>query len=76
MRTPVQTALAICLLFCAIAFAGPKRDITLDDYFTQAYIASSAISPDGKWVAYTEMRWEKPREERNHDLWVGGSQHG
>ncbi len=70
MRTPVQSALAICLLFCAIAFAGPKRDITLDDYFTQAFIASSAVSPDGKWVAYTDMRWEKSHDERNHDLWI------
>lgn len=70
MRFQVQTVLAFSLLFCTIAFGGPKRGITLDDYFTQAYIASSAVSPDGKWVAYTEMRWEPPQEERNHDLWI------
>lgn len=59
-----------CVGLCAIAFADSKRDITLEDYFTQAFISASAISPDGKWVAYTDMRWEPPREERNHDLWV------
>ncbi|MBK6911048.1 MAG: S9 family peptidase [bacterium] len=64
---------ALCLVslaFCTIALCGPTHDITTDDYFTQAFIASSAISPDGRWVAYTDMRWESPREERNHDLWL------
>ncbi|MBK6767341.1 MAG: S9 family peptidase [bacterium] len=62
--------LAGLLLASGTVVATEQRAITLDDYFTQAYIASSAISPDGKFVAYTEMRWEKDEETRNHDLWV------
>lgn len=59
-----------CLWVSHLGWAGEKRAITLDDYFTQAFFSFSAISPDGKWVAYTEMRWEAPEETRNHDLWV------
>jgi len=55
---------------CAIALTAAPRDITVEDYFSQAFISGLAISPDGKWVAYTDMRWEAGAEERNHDLWV------
>ncbi len=58
--------------------AAPARthDITTDDYFTQAFITACAISPDGRYVAYTEMRWEPPAEKRNTDLWVVDSRSG
>lgn len=52
------------------------HDITLDDYFTQAYITSVALSPDGQYAAYTEMRWEPPAEKRNTDLWVVNTKTG
>ncbi|NUO19228.1 S9 family peptidase [bacterium] len=70
MRFLTQILFVLASLCCSIAFGATKRDITVEDYFTQAYINGSAISPDGKWVAYVEMRWEPPQEERNHDLWV------
>lgn len=66
----LRFGLLVCLLAVGLAVAKEKRPITLDDYFTQAFIQTSAISPDGKSVAYTEMRWEEPEETRNHDLWV------
>ena len=46
------------------------HDITSDDYFSLAIITGCTMSPDGKYVAYTEMRWEPPAEHRNTDLWV------
>jgi dipeptidyl aminopeptidase/acylaminoacyl peptidase len=46
------------------------HDVTIDDYFTQAFIADVAVSPDGKQVVYIDARWEPPRETRNADLWV------
>ena len=49
MRLLARLGLLTCLAACTIAVAGPKRDITLDDYFTQSYINGLAISPDGKW---------------------------
>ena len=46
------------------------HDIVPDDYFTIATIGSCTISPDGRYVAYTDTRWEPPEEKRNTDLWV------
>src|SRR5262249_27923890 len=52
----------------------PQRDhdITVDDYFTQADLFHSALSPGGKYVAYTEGRWKKSTDDRKTDLWVVG----
>jgi dipeptidyl aminopeptidase/acylaminoacyl peptidase len=61
----------VLMLFVQTAHSNERtQQIELDDYFTQAYVNSVAISPDGKWVAYTEMRWEPPAESRNTELWV------
>ncbi|MBI5058769.1 S9 family peptidase [candidate division KSB1 bacterium] len=67
---PRLVAVLFCLLASALSAAVRDHDITLDDYFTQAYITSAVISPDGNWVAYTEMRWEPPAESRNTELWI------
>ena len=46
------------------------HDINADDYFTQAYVDTVAISPDGKYVAYPEKRWQADTNDRKSDLWV------
>lgn len=46
------------------------HDITAEDYFTLAVVTDSVASPDGRFVAYSEERWEPPAEKRNTDLWV------
>jgi dipeptidyl aminopeptidase/acylaminoacyl peptidase len=71
-----RRSLLVLTFFVLLAGAGradaPKRthDITLDDYFTQADIFDSKISPDGKFVAYVEGRWQKSSDDRKTDLWV------
>ncbi len=52
--------------------AEPVRDhdIVAEDYFTVAVVTGCTTSPDGKYVAYTDMRWQPPDEKRNVDLWV------
>ena len=70
-RLPVRTA-ALAALACAAFAEQTVRDhvITVDDYATLNYLASSALSPDGKSVAYIERRWEQDLQKRNADLWV------
>ena len=66
---------AVMLEVAAAASAeSPARthDITVDDYFTQSYVAEIAISPDGERVAYIEGRWDETLDRRNMDLWVVG----
>jgi dipeptidyl aminopeptidase/acylaminoacyl peptidase len=50
----------------------PRRDhaITVDDYFTQADLVECAISPDGRFVAYTEGRWQPATDDRKSELWL------
>ncbi len=46
------------------------HDITIDDYFTLAYVGACEIRPDGSAVAFTESRWSPDRETRNRDIWL------
>ena len=47
-----------------------QKNIEIEDYFSQSWISSSLISPDGKYVAYLERRWNKEKDKRDTDLWV------
>jgi dipeptidyl aminopeptidase/acylaminoacyl peptidase len=68
------------LALCAVLAIGtvaaqadqPVRDheITADDYFTITTVIDCAMSPDGQYVAYTDLRWQPPDDKRNLDLWV------
>ena len=76
-----KTLLSICLIWLlalAVMPAAKKtHDITIDDYFTLAAVSELAVSPDGRQVAYTESRWQKPDQERQTSIWIvstgGGS---
>lgn len=70
-----RTLLALAAAFCfaaPLAAEQPARthDITVDDYFTQADVFEIAISFDGRFVAYTEGRWQHSTDDRKADLWV------
>ena len=75
---PLFIALLVLVFVVAVVFAPlalsdpPARDhdIGVDDYFTVAVITDCAASPDGKYVAYCDLRWEPPAEDRNTDLWL------
>jgi dipeptidyl aminopeptidase/acylaminoacyl peptidase len=68
----------IRLMACLVLLAAPlaalaqqrTHDITPDDYFTLAAISEVAVSPDGRYVAYCEARWDKSDDGRKTDLWV------
>ena len=64
--------LIACLLGPTFQAGETKRDhdVVPEDYFTIGSISTVAASPDGRFIAYTESRWEPPREKRNSDLWV------
>jgi dipeptidyl aminopeptidase/acylaminoacyl peptidase len=73
-----RTTTLLLVSFASLAFAGalaadvPVRDhdITIEDYFSLAWVRELAVSPDGSRVAYTEDRWEAEDEKQNRDLWV------
>jgi dipeptidyl aminopeptidase/acylaminoacyl peptidase len=72
-RIPRECAGLALLLIAALAWAEvPLRthDITVDDYFTQADLFDCVMSPDGKYIAYAEGRWQESSDDRKADLWV------
>jgi dipeptidyl aminopeptidase/acylaminoacyl peptidase len=46
------------------------HDIGIEDYFSQADIVEISMSPDGRYVAYSEARWQQSTDDRKTDLWV------
>jgi dipeptidyl aminopeptidase/acylaminoacyl peptidase len=72
MPRAILLSVSCVVLVSAAAVAEPPvrdHDIQPEDYFTQGFITSCAMSPDGSRIAYTEMRWEPDRDARNTDLW-------
>ncbi len=50
----------------------PRRthEITVDDYLTLHPITGCVASPDGRQVAFSELRWGEHDEPRQTELWV------
>ncbi|MBU0509711.1 S9 family peptidase [bacterium] len=67
------SALSILLAAGSASIAQtPARthDITVEDYFTQGFIDNCLISPDGRYVAFTDLRWDLDADTRHTDVWV------
>ena len=74
-RTWIATGLVligVAVMAGASRAESPERthDIVADDYFSLATLGACQVSPDGKYVAYLESRWDKTADKRNTDLWV------
>lgn len=70
----MRTSILACLILAVTTpplVAQTKRDITIDDYFTQADIFQLAYW--GGAVAYTEGRWQESTDDRKTDLWFTAS---
>ena len=76
MKTPRALWIVSILVLIAVAPAFHAQeavrdhDIVPEDYFSLATVGACVYSPDGKYIAYTESRWQGPKEKRNTDLWV------
>lgn len=46
------------------------HDITIDDYPSVAMVIGCVMSPDGKCVAYSDLRWKDLSDRRDTDIWV------
>ncbi|MBP6876312.1 MAG: S9 family peptidase [Candidatus Eisenbacteria bacterium] len=57
-------------LFAPSAAQQRTHDITVDDYFTQAFISGCEVAPDGEHVAIVEQRWDLDADTRHTDIWI------
>ena len=76
MRNLLSALIAVAVLIPAYS-AGARaedavrdHDITVDDYASVAAITGCAASPDGRYVAYTDSRWDEASDHRANDIWV------
>jgi dipeptidyl aminopeptidase/acylaminoacyl peptidase len=63
----------VCLLaLTSICRAEETRDhnVTLDDYFSLAYLPEAVTSPDGRYIAYAQALWQESTDDRKADIWV------
>lgn len=71
-RLSPWVVVAVAIASAVAVAQGPERthDITVDDYLSVHIISDCATSPDGKYVAFTELRWGDHDRPRSTDLWV------
>ena len=69
VNTPA-VLLAMCVSIVGAGSVVRDHDIEVEDYFSIGVVGGNAVSPDGGYVACTELRWNPPDEKRNLDLWV------
>jgi dipeptidyl aminopeptidase/acylaminoacyl peptidase len=64
------TALLLLALLAVPAAAQQRRALTAQDFITLDRPAEPAISPDGRWVAYTVTTTDLQANRRRSDLWL------
>ena len=77
MKTNLLRAFSLIALFLAGSVTsliaeetGELRPIQVDDYFALKYVGSPAVSPDGKWVAYTVSGQDLEKDSRGTRVWM------
>ncbi len=46
------------------------HDITVDDYPSVAMVVGCVMSPNGEFVAYSDLRWKDLSDRRDTDIWL------
>ena len=74
----VLFSLVLFFSFVISSTAYAERDhvITMDDYFSLSVILDVAISPDGRYAAYVDLRWDEETKGRNGDIWLADLKSG
>ncbi len=77
MKTNLLRAFSLIALFLAGSVTpliaeetGELRPIQIDDYFALKSVGSPAVSPDGKWVAYTVSGQDLEKDSRGTRVWM------
>ncbi|MFN7927591.1 MAG: hypothetical protein U0Y68_06540 [Blastocatellia bacterium] len=69
----MKTLYFTCACFLLLAFsvsAQTPRPMTFDDVMALKTVGTTAISPDGKWIAYTLAYADMKENERHTEIWM------
>src|SRR5215210_3530079 len=58
------------ILALALASSVAARPMTYEDLAAMQRIGAPALSPDGKWIAYTVTTTDLPKNVRNSAVWL------
>jgi dipeptidyl aminopeptidase/acylaminoacyl peptidase len=58
------------LLAAAPAIAGPGKGLTIDDMLAMQRVGEPAVSPDGKWVAFSVRDTDMAANKGRTDIWL------
>lgn len=50
--------------------AEARRPMTVEDFWAMERVGSPALSPDGRWVAFTVTRYSMEKNQGDSDLWL------
>ena len=67
---------AACVLAMSSAHAQQKRSMTFDDLISMERVSEPAISPDGRWVAYTLATPILAENRTTRNIWVAATAAG
>ena len=70
MRFKLNYASIILLVGCIAIFAGDKRAITFEDFFSMQRLGDVIISPNAKLIAYTLSIPDIEENKINTDIWI------
>jgi len=65
-----MVCVAALAALCGAAGAQQKRAMTFEDLAAMGRVGEQAVSPDGKWVAYTVATPSLPANRLERNLWV------
>jgi dipeptidyl aminopeptidase/acylaminoacyl peptidase len=63
-------ALAFAASFCPAQTAPAKRPMTFDDLMKMKRLGDTAVSPDGKWLAYSVTTVNLDQNTKTAELWI------
>ncbi len=64
-------ALAVMLSpFCSAQSSTPKRPMTFEDMMKMKRLGETAVSPDGKWLAYSVTTVNLDQSTKTAELWI------
>jgi dipeptidyl aminopeptidase/acylaminoacyl peptidase len=69
-RTTVPRLAAALALVCASFSLAAARGVTVDDLLAMQRVSEPAVSPDGRWVAFTVRDTDLEANKGRHDVWL------
>lgn len=60
----------VLMPFCSAQTNQPKRPMTFEDMMKMKRLGETAVSPDGKWLAYSVTTVDLEQNTKTPELWI------